>query len=123
MSLLRYTIRRFLATIPILFGVMLITFVMTRAMPGNPFFFILGDRPSASKIAWYNEAIERYGLNDDIFVQFYKYFTNTLGIFWSWCIFVFIAVYIGFFVYKGIQVGYEKIQIGKNTRKIAPHKV
>lgn len=123
MSLLRYTIRRLLATIPILFGVMLITFVMTRAMPGNPFFFILGERPSASKIEWYEAAIDRYGLNDPINVQFYKYFTNTMGLFWSWCIFVFIAAYIGFFMYKGIRVGYEKIQFAKNRQKVAPYKV
>jgi hypothetical protein len=122
MSLLRYTIRRILATIPIIFGIMFLTFVMTRFMPGNPFLIILGERPSASKIAWYNAAVERYGLNDPIIVQFFKYFTNAMGLFWAWLIFIYIGGSIGFYAYKGIRVGIEKIHIAKNTQKIATKK-
>jgi len=119
MSLLRYTVRRILGTIPIIFGVMFITFVMTRLMPGNPFLFALGEQASSSKIAWYNAAVERYGLNDPIIVQFYRYFTNAMGIFWAWLIFAYIGGFIGFSAYKGVRFGIEKIIIVKKPQKIA----
>ena len=122
MSLLRYTIRRILATIPIIFGVMFLTFVMTRIMPGNPFLIILGEQASESKIAWYNAAVERYGLNDHILVQFYKYFTNAMGLFWAWLIFAYIGGYTTLVAYKGIKLGFEKIHIEKNPQKIATKK-
>ena len=122
MSLLRYTIRRILATIPIIFGVMFLTFVMTRFMPGNPFLIMLGDQPSASKIEWYNMAVERYGLNDPIHVQFFRYFTNAMGLFWAWLIFIYIGGYTTFLAYKGIKLGFEKFQITKNPQKIATKK-
>jgi len=115
MSLLRYTIRRILATIPIIFGVMFLTFVMTR-------FMLLGEQASESKIAWYNAAVERYGLNDPIIVQFFKYFTNAMGLFWAWLIFVYIGGYTTFLAYKGIKLGFEKIHIEKNPQKIATKK-
>jgi len=120
MSLLKYTLRRIAATVPILFGVMLLTFTMTHAMPGNPFLFTLGERPSPSKIAWYNAAVERYGLNDPIIIQFYKYFTNAMGIFWTWLIFAFIAGYIIIFVYKIINYAKKKIdmKIKNNSQQI-----
>ncbi len=103
-----------MATIPIIFGVMFLTFVMTRFMPGNPFLMILGEQASASKIAWYNAAVERFGLNDPILVQFYKYFTNAMGLFWAWLIFAYIGGSIGFYAYKGISLGFERIKIAKN---------
>ena len=122
MSLVKYTIRRILALIPILFGVLFMTFIMTRFMPGNPFLIILGERPSASKIAWYNMAVERYGLNDPIHVQFFRYFTNAMGLFWAWLIFGYIGLYSTFLAYKGIKSGFEKIHIVKNPQKIATKK-
>ena len=36
MSLVKYTNRRILALIPILFGVLFIPFIMTHIMPGTP---------------------------------------------------------------------------------------
>ena len=102
---------------------MFLTFVMTRFMPGNPFLFVLGEQPSASKIAWYNAAVERYGLNDPIIVQFYKFFVRTMGLFWAWLIFAYIGGSIGFYAYKGIQVGFERIHIVKISQKSAIKKV
>ena len=122
MSLLRYAVQRILGTIPIIFGVMFLTFVMTRMMPGNPFLYVLGEQPSASKIAWYNAAVERYGLNDPILVQFYNYFIRAMGLFWAWLIFVYIGGSIGFYAYKGIQSGFERIRIVKFSQKDATKK-
>jgi len=122
MSLLRYTIRRILATIPIIFGVMFLTFVMTRFMPGTPFMLLAGDRASYSKTAAYLAAADRYGLNDPILVQFYRYFTNAMGLFWAWLIFVYIGGYTTLIAYKGIKLGFEKIHFEKNPQKIATKK-
>ena len=36
MSILKYVFRRFLTLIPVLFGVLLLSFMMSRAMPGDP---------------------------------------------------------------------------------------
>lgn len=114
MNLLRYTIRRILATIPIIFGVMFLTFAMTRIMPGNPFLLELGERPSWSKIAAYNAAVIRYGLDKPIYIQFYKYFTNAMGLFLAWLIFAYIGGFIVFFAYKGVRSGFKRIKIAKN---------
>ena len=122
MSLLRYTIRRILATIPIIFGVMFLTFVMTRFMPGTPFMLLAGDRASYSKTAAYLAAADRYGLNDPILVQFYRYFTNAMGLFWAWLIFVYIGGFITFSAYRGIRLGFEKIIVAKKPQKVATKK-
>ncbi|MHA1765172.1 MAG: hypothetical protein ACTSWX_12195 [Promethearchaeota archaeon] len=109
MNLLRYTIRRILGAIPVIFGVLFLTFVMTRFMPGNPFLFVIRDHMSSSQISWYYSAVERYGLNEPITIQFYRYFTNAMGLFWAWLIFLYIGGLIIFFTYKGIRLGYKKI--------------
>jgi len=36
MSLLKYILKRLLAAIPVLFGVMTLTFILSRFMPGDP---------------------------------------------------------------------------------------
>lgn len=75
-SLLKYTLRRLLAMIPILFGVLTISFILTRNMPGNPFIFILGEHATTQRIEWYNAQIEHLGLNENIWVQFLIYLRN-----------------------------------------------
>jgi peptide/nickel transport system permease protein len=74
MSLLKYTIRRLLALIPILFGVLFMSFTLTRMMPGNPYLFqIQGEHITQSQIDWYNDQVEALGLDKNPVEQFFIY--------------------------------------------------
>ncbi|WP_371805945.1 ABC transporter permease [Candidatus Lokiarchaeum ossiferum] len=75
MSLLKYTIRRILALIPILFGVLFMSFVLTRAMPDNPYKFLIGEggfRSDTQRQEYLNN-VERLGLNKPVITQFLIY--------------------------------------------------
>ncbi|MHA1887423.1 MAG: ABC transporter permease [Candidatus Helarchaeota archaeon] len=85
MSLLKYTIRRILALIPILLGVMFLTFWLVRAMPSDPWTLMLGDSNltqskldfiEAQKIKW--GEIDENGNPVPIFTQFLIYIKNLL---------------------------------------------
>lgn len=71
MSLIKFIIRRLLLAIPVLFGVITLTFILSRGMPGNP---VLAYLPEG-KINWdlYNALKEQLGLNDHILIQYYRY--------------------------------------------------
>jgi len=135
MSLVKYTIRRILALIPILFGVLFMTFIMTRFMPGNPFMFAIGEHPTTSQIEQMNRMIERYGLNDPVLVQLWLYvqrlFTGDWGVsliirrgtpVWSMILDVFprtaeIALLsVGIATAIGIRAGITSA-VSRNTRK------
>jgi len=73
MSLMKYTIRRILAIIPILFGVLFLTFIMTRIMPGNPFMLLVGEHVTDSQLATIAALEESHGLNEPILVQLWLY--------------------------------------------------
>ncbi|WP_371805033.1 ABC transporter permease [Candidatus Lokiarchaeum ossiferum] len=75
MSLLKYTIRRILALIPILFGVLFMSFVLTRAMPDNPYKALIGDggfKSDAQRQEYLNN-VERLGLDKPVISQFLIY--------------------------------------------------
>ena len=79
--MLQYTIRRLLLSIPVIFGILVVTFVMARAIPGDPCKAILGEKASA-------ETCERFarehGLDKSIPVQFLIYMQRHLqGGFWE----------------------------------------
>jgi len=65
--MLKYTIRRILSSLPVLFGVLLVTFVLARLIPGDPCKAILGEKATV-------EVCERFrhekGLDKPILVQF-----------------------------------------------------
>jgi len=71
MSLIKYIIRRLLVAVPVLFGVMTLTFVLSRFMPGDP---VLAYLPEG-KINWtlYEQMKQSLGLNDPIYVQYFRY--------------------------------------------------
>lgn len=71
----RFIIQRLLSTLPVLFGIVLITFVLTRSIPGDPCRAILGERATDQVC---DAFIERYGLNEPIFTQFGIYLGNVL---------------------------------------------
>jgi peptide/nickel transport system permease protein len=65
--------RRLLLLIPVLLGVLLVTFVIVRLIPGDPCVTMLGERATPAKCAAF---LTRYGLNDNIVVQFGRYLGN-----------------------------------------------
>lgn len=72
----RFIIQRLLSTLPVLFGIVLITFVLTRSIPGDPCRSILGERATDQVC---DAFAERYGLNEPIFTQFGIYLGNILS--------------------------------------------
>ena len=74
--MLQYTIRRIFLSIPVLFGILLVTFVIARSIPGDPCRSILGEKATV-------EICERFsrdhGLDKPIPVQFVIYMGNILS--------------------------------------------
>lgn len=73
--MIQYTIRRLLLAIPVVFGILIITFVMARSIPGDPCKAMLGEKASA-------EVCERFtrenGLDKPIPVQFGIYMKDVV---------------------------------------------
>ena len=74
-----YIIRRLLYTIPIVFGVLLLTFILFKVVPGEPAIQIAGKSASPQII---EDVREEYGLNKPLFLswnsQFLNHFKNAL---------------------------------------------
>ena len=49
--MLQYTIRRIFMAIPVLFGIMLVTFSIARLIPGDPCTALLGEKATKKKCA------------------------------------------------------------------------
>ena len=64
--MITYVMRRLLLLIPVLIGVTMITFTLTRIIPGDPISLMIS--PMASQEAR-DRLTERSGLNDPIAVQ------------------------------------------------------
>jgi peptide/nickel transport system permease protein len=62
--------RRLLLTLPVLFGIILLVFTMTRLLPGDPCIAALQERATPQLCAAFNE---RFGLDQPIPVQFVQY--------------------------------------------------
>src|SRR5215470_1128638 len=71
--MLMMVIKRMLIAVPSLIGVIIVTFLLTRALPGDPAAYFAG--PAATK-----EAIEqirvRLGLDKPVYVQFGRYVSD-----------------------------------------------
>jgi len=71
----QYTVRRILLSIPVIFGILLVTFTLARAIPGDPCTAILGEKATQS-------ACERFtienGLDKPVPVQFGIYMGKVL---------------------------------------------
>lgn len=68
--MLGYTIKRLLSAIPVLFGILVVTFSLARLIPGDPCKSMLGDKVSAATCEVF---IRQYGLDQPIYVQFFYY--------------------------------------------------
>jgi peptide/nickel transport system permease protein len=71
----RFLAQRILSTIPVLFGIILVTFLLTRSIPGDPCRAVLGERATDAVC---DAFIERYGLNESIVNQFVIYLGDVL---------------------------------------------
>lgn len=69
----QYVVRRLLLLIPVLLGILIVTFVLVRLIPGDPCKSMLGERATEEKCDAFRE---RFGLNDSIPVQFVRYVGN-----------------------------------------------
>lgn len=63
----RFLAQRLLSTIPVLLGIVLVVFLLTRSIPGDPCRSILGERATDQVC---DAFAERYGLNEPITTQF-----------------------------------------------------
>ncbi|NOX61122.1 MAG: ABC transporter permease [Chloroflexi bacterium] len=68
--MLKYTIRRILSSLPVLFGVLVVTFTLARVIPGDPCKAMLGEKATQEVC---DRFMEEKGLNDPIPQQFAAY--------------------------------------------------
>src|ERR671925_708687 len=72
--MLRFVVRRLMLLVPILLGLSILVFVWVRALPGSPADSLLGERTTPALVKEYEE---RFGLNEPIYVQYWKYVKTT----------------------------------------------
>jgi peptide/nickel transport system permease protein len=73
--MLRFVVRRLLLLVPILVGLSLLVFFWVRALPGSPADSILGERSTPALVKEYEE---RFGLDEPVYVQYWKYVKTTV---------------------------------------------
>jgi peptide/nickel transport system permease protein len=73
---LRFVVRRLLLLVPILVGLSILVFLWIRALPGGPAESLLGERATESTV---REIEEQYGLDDPIYVQYFRYVENVVS--------------------------------------------
>ena len=69
-AVLRYTVRRLLQLVLVLFVLSLLLFIWLRSLPGGPVTALLGERATPEKRAALNAVL---GLDQPIFVQYFKF--------------------------------------------------
>ncbi|GIV84894.1 MAG: peptide ABC transporter permease [Candidatus Roseilinea sp.] len=73
--MLRFLVRRLLLLLPVMLGILVVTFVLVRLIPGDPCKSMLGERATEAKCQAFRE---RFGLNAPIPVQFVRYVGSVL---------------------------------------------
>ncbi|MBS1165859.1 MAG: dppB [Proteobacteria bacterium] len=68
--MLGYAAKRVLVSIPVIFGILIVTFSLARMIPGDPCKAMLGDKVSAETCQAF---VERHGLNKPLISQFFVY--------------------------------------------------
>ena len=72
---IKYILKRLLYAIPAILLVIIIIFVLTRVMPGNPARTYLGEMATQEQV---DQLTEEWGLNDPLPVQFFRYIQGLL---------------------------------------------
>ncbi|MGE5224277.1 MAG: ABC transporter permease, partial [Omnitrophica WOR_2 bacterium] len=68
--MLQFTTRRLLLLFPVLIGILLVTFIISRSVPYDPCIAMMGEKATQAQCAAFRE---RFGLNDNVMVQFFRY--------------------------------------------------
>jgi len=71
----QYAIRRLIYAIPVIVGILIVTFVLARLIPGDPCTSILGEHATEEICAQFNRD---HGLDRPIWVQFLIYIQDML---------------------------------------------
>jgi peptide/nickel transport system permease protein len=71
----QFIIRRLLLLFPVLIGILLVTFIIVRLIPGDPCVAMLGERATPAACSAFRQ---RFGLNDPVIIQFVRYLTNVV---------------------------------------------
>ena len=71
----QFLIRRLLLTLPVMVGILLVTFVITRLVPGDPCYVMLGEKATEATCEDFDR---RYGLDKSIPEQFVRYMFQLL---------------------------------------------
>jgi peptide/nickel transport system permease protein len=69
----RFLLRRLVSIGPVLIGIIFVTFVLVRSIPGDPCLAMLGEKANPQSCGAFRE---RFGLNDNVLVQFGRYVGN-----------------------------------------------
>jgi peptide/nickel transport system permease protein len=80
MGLKRYIFRRLLLIIPVLIGVSIIIFSLTR-MAGDPAAAYINEKMNASQIA---DVYQKYHFNEPVYVQYFYWLNGILNLDWGW---------------------------------------
>src|SRR5512135_664421 len=73
--MISFVVRRLLMAIPVLLGIVFVTFALARVLPGDPCRAALGERATAAVC---DAFIKRVGLDQPIPMQFYRYMGDVL---------------------------------------------
>jgi len=73
--MIQFLIRRLLLVVPVLIGILVVTFTITRLVPGDPCYVMLGERATEQAC---NDFKHRYGLDKSLPEQFVRYMFNLL---------------------------------------------
>lgn len=73
--MMNYVVRRILASLPVIFGILVAVFVITRLLPGDPCRALLGEKATEAACAAFNA---RYGFDQPMIVQFVTYIRQVL---------------------------------------------
>lgn len=68
--MIRYAARRLLVAIPVLFGILLVSFIITRMLPGDPLLMTMTIEEFSASEAYLDQRREALGLNDSIPEQY-----------------------------------------------------
>jgi peptide/nickel transport system permease protein len=68
--MLQFVIRRLLLLVPVVIGILLVTFAITRMIPSDPCTVMLGEKATQAQCDAFKV---RFGLNDSVAVQFVRY--------------------------------------------------
>ncbi|RSK28782.1 ABC transporter permease [Bacillus sp. HMF5848] len=71
----KYTVRRLLQTIPVMFGVTLAVFLMMHLIPGDAAQIMAGENANPEQV---EKVRENLGLNDPLHIQYFRYVANAV---------------------------------------------